>query len=118
MTKEAYLKKAVKWVNTKAPNSFRSILEGYDDPIKYMSKATQEEFQADLSFVSRDGIKHYYVLALKDENPQKTVDKWEILSFIASMKKGQLHLLTPNGHKAFTEKIVNDHHIKAVIHPI
>ena len=118
MKKEAYLKKALKWVETKAPHSLKSISEGYEDPIIYMSKATQEEFQADLSFVSRDGIKHYFVLALKDENPQKTVDKWEILSFIASMKKGQLHLLTPNGHKAFTENLVNSHHINAIIDPI
>lgn len=118
MTKNTYLKEAVKWAERKATVSLKSISEGYEDPIIYTSKATQEEFQADLSFVTHGGIKHYSVVALKDEDLKKTVTKWKVLSFMASTKKGQLHLLAPNGHKAFAEKLVNKHHINAVIHSL
>jgi hypothetical protein len=39
-----------------------------------------------------------------------------MLSFLASMERGNLHLLVPNGHKEYTEKLVKNNDIKAVIH--
>jgi len=118
MDKDAYLERAVVWANNKATISLKSISEGYENPRVFTSKTTHEEIQADLSFVTHGGIKHYSVVALKNENPKKTVAKWKVLSFLASMKKGRLHLLAPHGHKAYAEKLVNTHDINAVIHVI
>jgi len=118
MTKNNYLQKAVKWAEKNANASLKSISEGYEDPQIFTSKETQEEFQADISFVTHGGVKHYSVVALKDQDLKKTVTKWKVLSFMASMKKGQLHLLAPNGHKAFAEKLIEKHHINAVIHAL
>jgi hypothetical protein len=118
MKKETYLEKAVIWAEKKTTISLKSILEGYENPQIFTSKTTHEEIQADLSFVTRGGVKHYSVVALKNENPKKTVAKWKVLSFLASMKNGKLHLLTPNGHKAYTEKLVNSHDINAEIHAL
>ena len=118
MKKDRYLRKAVVWAEKKAPISLKSISEGYEDPKIFTSKATQEKIQADLSFVTHGGVKHYSVVALRNKNPKKTVLKWKMLSFLASIKRGKLHLLAPTGHKAFTEKLVNRHHIDAVIHSL
>ena len=118
MKKETFLEKAVVWAEKKATISLKTISEGYENPQIFTSKTTQEEFQADLSYVTHGGIKHYSVVALKNENPQKTVAKWKVLSFLASMKRGKLHLLAPIGHKAYTEKLVNIHDINAIIHAL
>jgi hypothetical protein len=118
MYKEIYLERAVEWAEKKSAISLKSISEGYENPQIFISKTTQEEIQADLSFVTHGGVKHYSVVALKNEHPKKTVTKWKVLSFLASMKKGKLHLLAPIGHKTFAEKLVNTYQIDAVIHSI
>tara|TARA_B100000809_G_C15133528_1_gene529507 strand:+ start:3267 stop:3623 length:357 start_codon:yes stop_codon:yes gene_type:complete len=118
MKKDTCLKRAVAWAEKKTTISIKSISEGYENPQVFISKTTQEEIQADLSFITHGGFKHYTVIALKNENQKKTVDKWKMLSFLASMKKGKLYLLAPNGHKAYAEKLVNSHDISAVIHSL
>lgn len=118
MNKETYLEKAVMWAENKATISLKSISKGYENPQIFTSKTTHEEIQADLSYVTHGGVKHYSVVALKNENQKKTVAKWKVLSFLASMKSGKLHLLAPHGHKAFTEKLVNNNDINAVIHAL
>jgi len=116
--KEKHLEMAINWAKKRATISLKSISEGYEDPTICINKDTKEEVQADVSFVTHGGAKHYSVIALKDENPKKIVSKWKLLSFLAAMKSGKLHLLTPTGHKAFTERLVNKHNINAVIHPL
>jgi hypothetical protein len=118
MKKDVYLEKAVEWAERKDTISLKSISEGYENPQIFTSKTTHEEIQADLSFVTHGGVKHYSVVALKNENPKKTVAKWKVLSFFASMKRGKLHLLAPNGHKAYIKKLVDNHDINAVIHAL
>jgi hypothetical protein len=116
MDKERYVEKAVKWAERKAVVSLKSISERYESPKVFVRKTTQDEIQADLSFVTKVGVKHYSVVALKKENHKKTVPKWKVLSFLASMKGGNLHLLVSNGHKSNTLKLVNKFNINAVIH--
>ena len=118
MNKAAYLEKASAWAERKATISLKSVSEGYENPKIFTSITTQEKIQADISYITHGGAKHYSVIALKNENQKKTVTKWKLLSFLASLKRGKLHLLAPNGHKAYTEKLVNDHNINAVIHTL
>ncbi|MBQ4820529.1 hypothetical protein [Aquimarina sp. MMG016] len=49
---------------------------------------------------------------------KKLVIKWKVLSFMAGMKRGKLHLLAPKGHKAFTQRLVKQHNINAMVHSI
>ena len=118
MSKEKYLEKAIQWANRKSIDSLKAICDGYENPKIFTSKSTKEEIQADLSFITHNGAKHYSEVALKNENPKALVTRWKVLSFLASVKKGKLHLLVPNGHKSFTERLVNRHNIDALIHSI
>tara|TARA_R110000772_G_scaffold180002_3_gene291292 strand:+ start:737 stop:1093 length:357 start_codon:yes stop_codon:yes gene_type:complete len=118
MNKHRYIEKAVEWAKKKTAISLKSVSEGYENPQIFTSKTTQEEIQADLSFLTHGGVKHYSVVALKNEDPKKTIAKWKVLSFLASMKRGKLHLFAPSGHKKYTEKLVNNHDINAVVHTL
>ncbi len=118
MNKDKYLEKAIIWAQKKSIVSLRATHQGYKDPKVFTSKATKETIQADLSFTTHGGAKHYTSVALKEEDPKKLVVKWKVLSFMASMKRGKLHLLAPKGHKTFTQKLIDLHNINAIIHPI
>ncbi|MFT5077885.1 MAG: hypothetical protein ACJA1H_002840 [Glaciecola sp.] len=118
MRNDEYLKRAVEWAEKRASISLKSVSEGYENTKVFTKKSTQEKFQADVSFITEGGVKHYSVVALKVENQKQTAAKWKLLSLLASMKRGQLHLLTPTGHKAFVKKIVNSHNINAIIHSL
>lgn len=118
MKKDKYIDKAVAWAEKKATISLKAVTDGYENPKIFTNQKTKEEIQADLSFVTHGGAKHFSEVALKNDNEKKTVSKWKVLSYVAAMKKGKLHLLAPNGHKSFTQKLVNQHNINAVVHSL
>lgn len=115
MSKQSYFDKAVKWVSKKSKNSFKAKVNGYESPKVFKNKNTGEEIQADFSFQTEGGTKSYTEIALKSDSPQKLVTRWKLLSIMASMKHGKLFLLAPNGHKMFTQKLVDKYKINATI---
>ncbi len=118
MNKKKYLNKAMAWIEKKPTTSIKSIAEGYENPKTFTSKSTKRKIHADVSYVTHGGAKHYTDIALKQENPKQQVVKWKVLSFMAGMKRGKLHLLAPRGHKAFTERLIERHNINAIVHPL
>lgn len=118
MDKQAFVERATNWINKKPTSDVKSKFEGFEDPKSFLSRQTQEYVQPDFSFVTHGGAKHFTDIALKSENSRSLVTKWKLLSLIASMKRGKLHLLAPKGHKAYTEKLVQTHNINAIVYAI
>ncbi|SHJ12086.1 hypothetical protein [Aquimarina spongiae] len=118
MNKKKYIERALNWVNKRPTTAIKSIAPGFDEPKTFLSKSTNEKIKADLSFTTYGGAKHFSDIALKKKNAKKLVIKWKVLSYMAAMKRGKLHLLAPSGHKAFTKRLVERHNINAEIHSI
>lgn len=116
--KEGYFSSALDWVKRKSSSTVKANIEGYDKPKSYTNTATHEEVCPDISFTSSGGSRNYTEIALKQDDENQLVTRWKLLSMMASLKSGKLFLLAPRGHKAFTEKLVNDYNINAVIQPI
>lgn len=116
MTKEEYLEKAIVWIKKKSVFSLKAVALGYDAPKVFTNNFTKEKIQADLSFKTHGGNKHYTDVVLRKSNVKKTVARWKVLSFMASMKRGNLYLLTHKDHKKFTQNLVDTHNINALIH--
>ena len=116
--KSNYFSQAIDWVQKKTNNSIKAKVDGYEDPKIFVNKRTNETVQADLSFVSKSGAKHFTDIALKSDQKQKLVTRWKLLSMMASMNSGKLHLLTPRGHKMFTMKLVEQYNINARVSSI
>lgn len=118
MSKEKYLDKVITWVEKRKISSLKTALEGgYEDPKIFTNQATQEQVQPDVSFTI-DNATHYSEIALKCEDTRRLVTRWKLLSIMANVKKGQLHLFAPKGHKIFTKKLVEDNNIDALIHSL
>lgn len=117
MEKAPYFEKAIAWAEKRSITELKASLDGYEAPKSFKNTSTNIQVQPDLSFQKGDTI-HYSDIALKVDNVNQLVTRWKLLSFMATTKKGQLHLLTPKGHKMFTKKLVDNYKIDAQIHPI
>jgi hypothetical protein len=118
MEKDQYMAQAISWVESKPSSSIKANSEGYESPKSFTNKMTDEVVQPDLSYESQGGARHYTEIALKNERPQQLVTRWKLLSVLASMKRGKLHLLAPKGHKLFTKRLVDRYNINALVYSI
>ncbi len=118
MEKENYLEKAIEWAKKKSTDSIQVNREEYEPPKVFKNRTTGEEVQADLSFSSEDGVVSFVDIAMKSDSSQKLVTRWKLLSLMASLKNGKLYLLTPKGHKMFTQKLIDQYKIDATIYSI
>ena len=113
--KSNYFSKAISWIQKKSTESIKSKVDGYEDPKSFLNKSTNESIQPDFSFTTKSGAKHYMDIAIKSDQKQKLVTRWKLLSLMASMNSGKLHLLAPRGHKMFTKRLVDQYNINAKI---
>ena len=118
MSKDSYLAQAIAWAERKSVAAVKANFEGYEKPFVFTQRETQEEICPDVAFVSYGGAKNYMDIAMKDEEPAQLVTRWKLLSTMAAMKEGKLYLMTPKGHRAFVNKLVDHYNISAVINNI
>ena len=116
--KKDYLLKALDWISKRSTLTVKAKIDGYDAPKIFTNQSTQEEVQADISFVTQGGAKSFTEIALISDSPQKLVTRWKLLSTLASLKHGKLHLFAPRGHKMFTQNLIERYNISAVIHSV
>jgi hypothetical protein len=118
MNKKLWFPKALDWVERKTIGQIKAIAEGYDDPKTFYNKTTKETLQPDISFETQNGSKHFTDIVIKNDDSQKLVTRWKLLSMMASLKRGKLHLLAPRGHKMFTRRLVDKYNVNAIVHSI
>jgi len=116
--KKDFFETALQWITKRSIVSVQTESDGYEPPKAYTNKQTGEEIRPDFSFLTHGSSKSFTEIALKSESPRNLVTRWKLLSLMASMNRGKLHLLTPRGHKQFTQKLVETHNINALIHSI
>ena len=118
LNKEQYLNEAIAWVKKRSVSSLKSVDESYESPKKYINKLTEKAVQADISYLSHKGEQFYVVISLKAEDHRELVSKWKLLSIMATLKRGKLILLAPKGNKMFTDQIVNQYKINAIVYSL
>ncbi len=111
--KEKFFEKAINWAQIRAGENLRAQHEGFDAPVTFSSQSTEKEITPDISYTGKRGGKHYVEIAVKDDNTSRLVTRWKLLSTMADMKNGRLHLLAPRGHKMFTTRLVDLHNLDA-----
>ena len=116
--KMKYFENAISWLSGKAYSELKSIHEDHDDPKTFSNQSTGAIVQPDMSFKLKNGAKYFIDISIKTDQVQKLVTKWKLLSLMASVKRGKLFLLAPKGHKMFTQKLVNDYNINAIVYSL
>jgi len=118
MDKSKLFPTAIEWLNKKSTETVKVNFEGYDIPKSFKNSSTQEEVIPDMSYINKMSHKHFVEIALKTDNERKLATRWKLLSLMASMKKGKLHLLAPKGHKMFVQKVIKKNDIQAEIYSL
>jgi hypothetical protein len=118
MSKETYFDSALKWVRRKAHLSIKANFDGYDSPKAFTNSRTKNKVCPDISFVGPRGSKNFTEIALKQDDHQRLVSRWKLLSTLASIKNGTLYILAPRGHRSFAERLVDSYSIKAKVYSL
>lgn len=112
--KDSSIDKVIHWVKTHSFSKIKANSEGFEMPTSYRKPDDDEAYVPDVTAVKL-GTKNYFELALKTDDPERTIRKWKLLSTIAEMKNGTLYLFAPRGHKAFASKIVEKRNLNAKV---
>jgi hypothetical protein len=112
MTKESYLAKAIKWAKRKGFSDIKAVHEDFEEPTHYRRPELDKPFVPDVTGRKR-GVKSYIEVATKEDNPERSISKWNLLSTLASLKGGKLYLLAPKGNKAFVERVIKRYSLTA-----
>ena len=111
MDSAEYFEVAINWAKKRGFKMIKANTENYETPSQFTAKDGVPVIP-DLTGMQSSG-KSYIEIATKAEDVQPLISKWKLLSTMAQVKGGKLYLLAPRGHKAFTEKIVNDYNLEA-----
>jgi hypothetical protein len=114
---ESNFEKALEWAKKHGFSNIKANMDEYEKPAQFTKPGEEQPYIPDITGL-RTGGKSYIEIAVKTENMERKVSKWKLLSTLAARRGGTLFLLAPRGHKRFTEDIVRDHHLNAVISTI
>lgn len=114
--KEEYLEQAINWTKSRGFTNIKSVHDGFDSPTKFpRTMSGEDDAMRPTITASSIGGRNYIEIALKTDNVQRQITKWKLFSVMAARKGGKFYLLAPQGHKAYTDQIVKEHNLNAVI---
>lgn len=90
-------------------------LEEYDTPAPLVRKGSERSFTPDLT-ARIGGGKHYFELVnYEEEDKNRIISKWMLLSTLAEHRNGKFFLLVPHGKMKYTNRIIENHKIDAEV---
>lgn len=104
--------KALNWTQKRGFSDIKANFGDFERPTTYSKPHEDASYIPDIT-AQRSGSKCYIEIATKDENSERNISKWKLLSTLTSMRGGKLFLLAPKGHKAFVERVIRDYRINA-----
>lgn len=109
--KDKWVAKVIKdIIEPKGYDSFKANLDPYEKPAQLVQNGTGDVFTPDITAI-RNKQKSYFEIAQKNEDINRTVSKWKLLSALADMKGGKFYLISPRGHFRFAEELVSKYHL-------
>ena len=113
-TTESLREEVVNWVKNNRFSDIKANLEGHSIPTSYSKPGEDQPYVPDVTGMKL-GVKSYFEVATKEENPERSIRKWKLLSTLAEMRNGSLFLFAPRGHKAFVTNVVKERNLKAKV---
>ena len=110
MSKAEHFQDAIDWAKSLSLSDFKANTEGYESPNTFNRADEGSSFTPDMTGRRRTN-KFYLEIALKAEDTTQMISKWKLMSTMASMKGGKLYLLAPRGHKAYVQRLRDEHQL-------
>jgi hypothetical protein len=104
---EEMLLKSVAYLENKGFENIKADVEGFEKPKSYLKKDSDESVTPDI-VAERAGIKHYFEIGLKSDQPNLLKSKWRFLDVLSRMKNHRFKIITRKGHYKFTNDMLSD----------
>lgn len=101
------LQDSINYLEKKGFENIQADAEGYETPKGYTKMDSGDTVTPDI-VAERAGIKHYFELSLKTEEPQLLKSKWRFLDVLTRMKNHRFKIITRRGHYKFTNDMLAD----------
>ena len=112
---EAILEESVHFLEKSGYQNIKADIKGYDKPKSYHKVGSTDHLGPDIEAESR-GVKHYFEISVKSEQPQLLKSKWQFLDTLSKMKDYRFKIITRRGHYKFTQDMLDELHLDK--HPI
>ena len=104
---EEVLIDSINYLKHKGFENIKADVEGYETPKSYLKKDSDVTITPDI-IAERAGIKHYFEISLKSEEPHLLKSKWRFLDVLTRMNNHRFKIITRRGHYKFTEEMLSD----------
>ena len=101
------LKESVAYLENRGFEHIQADVEGYDTPTSYHKKDSDYVITPDI-VADRAGIKHYFEVSLKSEQPFLLKSKWKFLDTLTRMRNSRFRIITTRGHYKFTDELMKE----------
>jgi len=108
------MQQAINYVKNLGFDDIKARFEDYEEPTTLKMQNSDVEFTPDIT-ATKYGNKHYFEIADRTEGLTEVVSKWQLLSTLAKMKKGEFKVFVPYGSMKYTNDILLNKEIKADI---
>jgi hypothetical protein len=98
---------SINYLKMKGFENIEADVEGYETPKSYHKKDSDVTITPDI-IAERAGIKHYFEISLKSEEPHLLKSKWRFLDVLTRMKNHRFKIITRRGHYKFTNEMLSD----------
>lgn len=87
--------------------NIKANVEGYESPKSYIKVGSDVSITPNI-VAERAGLKHYFEISLKSEEPTLLKSKWKFLETVSKMKDHRFNIITRKGHFKFTKDMLDD----------
>ncbi len=101
------LKDTIAYLESRGYEEIKSPIEGYESPKSYLKAGEDISVTPDIVAV-RNGIKHYFEIGLKTDEPSLLKSKWQFLKTLSQMKNQRFKVITHRGHYSFTDELLQE----------
>jgi hypothetical protein len=102
-----FLEKSIHHLEARGFSDIRAALDGYESPKSFLRKNGGASITPDI-VANKGGIKFFFEISLKTENPQLLKSKWLFLDTLSRMRSNNFRIITTKGHYKFTENMLHD----------
>ncbi len=102
-----FIKESVTYLQNHGFENIQADVEGYETPKSYHKKDSDVVITPDI-VADRGGIKHYFEVSLKSEEPNLLKSKWKFIDTITRMRNQRFKIITRRGHYKFTDEMLKD----------
>ena len=101
------IKESVAYLEHRGFENIKADIEGYETPKSYNKKGSDISITPDI-VAGRAGVKHYFEVSLKSQQPTLLKSKWRFLDVLSRMRNERFKIITRRGHYKFTNEMLAD----------